>query len=150
MTSNGGLSRRRVAAGGSSSTSTSDDGSSTWGSPTLNGGNGAASAPIPGSHAGSAFEGGSKIAFDPRDLERDSEDQKQGGRAPRLTIMEEVLLLGLKDKQVCLFWSKLCASYRCLVFKFQVSGTCENQMTRRVSVHIGHHANTLFYMQTFS
>jgi len=105
MTSNGGLSRRRVAAGGSLSTSTSDDGPSTWGSPALNGGNGA-STPTPGSHAGSAFEGGSKIAFDPRDLERDSEDQKQGGRAPRLTIMEEVLLLGLKDKQGYLsFWN---------------------------------------------
>lgn len=51
-------------------------------------------------HAGSAFEGGNKIAFDPRDLEREGEDKKQGGRAPRLTIMEEVLLLGLKDKQV--------------------------------------------------
>lgn len=94
MTSNGGLSRRRVAAGGSSSTSTSDDGPT---SPFSNG------APLasPSAHAGSAFEGGSKIAFDPRDLEREGEDKKQGGRAPRLTIMEEVLLLGLKDKQVC-------------------------------------------------
>lgn len=101
MTSNGGLSRRRVVAGGLSPTSTSDDVSSTWGSPALNGSNGA-STPAPGLHAGSAFEGGSKIAFDPRDLERDSEDQKLGGRAPRLTIMEEVLLLGLKDKQVWL------------------------------------------------
>lgn len=101
MTSNGGLSRRRVAAGGSSSTTTPADEVPTapagsWSPPAPNG------APNPAviSHAGSAFEGGSKIAFDPRDLERDSEDQKQGGRAPRLTIMEEVLLLGLKDKQV--------------------------------------------------
>ena len=96
MTSNGGLSRRRVPASSAASTSTSDDGngpttpSSTSGSVRL-----ASSA-----HAGSAFEGGNKIAFDPRDLEREGEDQKQGGRAPRLTIMEEVLLLGLKDKQV--------------------------------------------------
>jgi len=108
MTSNSGLSRRRVAAGGSSPTPTADDGPTTtgsWGSPPTNGGS-VTSSPAVGSHAGSAFEGGSKIAFDPRDLERDSEDQKQGGRAPRLTIMEEVLLLGLKDKQGYLsFWN---------------------------------------------
>jgi Golgi phosphoprotein 3 len=53
-------------------------------------------------HAGSAFEGGRKIAYDPRDLNYDaSEEAKIGGKAPKLTIMEEVLLLGLKDKQVC-------------------------------------------------
>ena len=49
------------------------------------------------SHAGSAFEGGSRIACDPRDLDT---DQEESGRLPRLTIMEEVLLLGLKDKHV--------------------------------------------------
>jgi golgi phosphoprotein 3 len=37
------------------------------------------------------------IAFDPRDLEEGEERQK----FPKLTMMEEVLLLGLKDKQVC-------------------------------------------------
>src|ERR1700736_5997141 len=110
MTSNGGLSRRRVPAGGSSSTSGADgnevsaSSKASWTSPiaTSNGGSGTSSptvAPV-ASHAGSAFEGGSKVAFDPRDLERDNEDQKQGGRIPRLTLMEEVLLLGLKDKQV--------------------------------------------------
>lgn len=52
------------------------------------------------SHAGSAFEGGNKIAFDPKDLEREDEEVRSGGRMPKLTIMEEVLLLGLKDKQV--------------------------------------------------
>jgi golgi phosphoprotein 3 len=53
------------------------------------------------SHAGSAFEGGSKIAFDPRDLEDvGAEERKVGGKVPRLTIMEEILLLGIKDKQV--------------------------------------------------
>lgn len=52
-------------------------------------------------HAGSAFEGGSKIAFDPRDLQQDAgEEARIGGKMPRLTIMEEVLLLGIKDKQV--------------------------------------------------
>ena len=56
------------------------------------------------SHAGSAFEGGARVAIDPRDLESDAEDARQGGRAPRLTIMEEVLLLGLKDKQASGFF----------------------------------------------
>ena len=52
-------------------------------------------------HAGSAFEGGSKVAFDPRDLAQDAgEEARIGGKMPRLTIMEEVLLLGIKDKQV--------------------------------------------------
>lgn len=107
MTSAGGLSRRRVP-NVSSSTNTSDDPDDAWGlspSPTngANNGNGALShhsSLHSVSHAGSAFEGGSKIAYDPRDLEREDEDVRQGGRAPWLTIMEEVLLLGLKDKQV--------------------------------------------------
>ena len=100
----GGLSRRRVAA--SSSQGADDDGDA-WG---LNG----SSTPAPSSHApspsvstnnlahtGSAFAGGSRIAYDPRDLINEGEeDARQGGKAPRLTIMEEVLLLGLKDKQV--------------------------------------------------
>lgn len=41
-------------------------------------------------------ENGHKIAFDPRDLSETEERNKQ----PKLTLMEEVLLLGLKDKQV--------------------------------------------------
>jgi len=40
---------------------------------------------------------GHKIAFDPRDISESEERIKQ----PKLTLMEEVLLLGLKDKQVC-------------------------------------------------
>src|SRR5258708_6426287 len=54
------------------------------------------------SHGGSAFAGGNKIAFDPRDLERDEEESKAGGKVPHLTLMEEVLLLGLKDHQASL------------------------------------------------
>ncbi|CCM00454.1 uncharacterized protein FIBRA_02487 [Fibroporia radiculosa] len=112
MASTGGLSRRRVP-NASGSTSTSDDPGEAWGtspSPSATNGNGAGlpqHGSVPSvSHAGSAFEGGSKIAFDPRDLEREDEDERQGGRAPRLTIMEEVLLLGLKDKQGYLsFWN---------------------------------------------
>jgi golgi phosphoprotein 3 len=37
-----------------------------------------------------------RIAFDPRDMEEGEERLK----FPKLTLMEEVLLLGLKDKQV--------------------------------------------------
>jgi len=55
------------------------------------------------SHGGSAFAGSNKIAFDPRDVERDEEELKTGGKVPRLTLMEEVLLLGLKDHQASLF-----------------------------------------------
>jgi Golgi phosphoprotein 3 len=51
-------------------------------------------------HGGSALEGGGRVAYDPRDLEF-SNEAKEGGKMPRLTIMEEVLLLGLKDRAVC-------------------------------------------------
>ncbi|KAH7912750.1 Golgi phosphoprotein 3-domain-containing protein [Hygrophoropsis aurantiaca] len=97
MTSTGGLSRRRVA-GPSSSSTTSDD--ANWST------NGAGTNGPIVSHAGSAFEGGNKVAFDPRDLDRDNEESRNGGKMPRLTIMEEVLLLGLKDKHGYLsFWN---------------------------------------------
>lgn len=41
-------------------------------------------------------ENGHKIAFDPRDISESAERSKQ----PKLTLMDEVVLLGLKDKQV--------------------------------------------------
>lgn len=44
-------------------------------------------------HAGSAFERGTRVACDPSDTVAE-------GKMPKLTIMEQVLLLGLKDKQV--------------------------------------------------
>ncbi|TCD62080.1 hypothetical protein EIP91_007502 [Steccherinum ochraceum] len=103
MSSASGLSRRRV---GPSASQDPDDNRTR-----LNGHSASPStSSIPASpstsHAGSAFQGGGKIAYDPRDLEREDEDSRQGGRAPRLTIMEEVLLLGLKDKQGYLsFWN---------------------------------------------
>ena len=120
MSTSGGLSRRRVGAnGGASSPYDDDDGNKL--SPINNGGGAGAGGggsrsttpvipPKPQhAHAGSAFEGGNKIAFDPRDLQQDaSEEAKTGGKMPRLTIMEEVLLLGIKDKQVnSLFLSSL-------------------------------------------
>ena len=104
MSSAGGLSRRRVQANVSSDSPSSstqlDPSSSSLGLPSpgsssdLNGfGHG---------HAGTAMEGGNKIAFDPRDLGNDN--STEGGKVPRLTILEEVLLLGLKDKQVCIIF----------------------------------------------
>jgi Golgi phosphoprotein 3 len=48
----------------------------------------------------SSGENGHKIAFDPRDISESEERSKQ----PKLTLMEEILLLGLKDKQVRLFF----------------------------------------------
>jgi len=95
MSSAAGLSRRRVATASTSSVSGDD-----LASPGRNT-NGSASNGAAATHAGSAFEGGNKIAFDPRDLDQDREDSRYGGKMPRLTIMEEVLLLGLKDKHVC-------------------------------------------------
>ncbi len=68
--------------------------------------NGRVSSPIPKPGASSESrtpetsytggENGHKIAFDPRDISESEERNKQ----PKLTLMEEVLLLGLKDKQV--------------------------------------------------
>ncbi|KZF25886.1 vacuolar protein sorting-associated protein 74 [Xylona heveae TC161] len=47
-------------------------------------------------------ENGHKIAYDPRDINENVERSKQ----PKLTLMEEILLLGLKDKQGYLsFWN---------------------------------------------
>ncbi|KAI0302911.1 hypothetical protein B0F90DRAFT_1713499 [Multifurca ochricompacta] len=55
MSETSGLSRRRVNTGPASASSSELSSSFT-------------------SHAGSAFAGGNKIAFDPRDLERDEDD----------------------------------------------------------------------------
>ena len=90
MASASGLTRRR--GGGGASTNNGDDD------------NGRVSSPVPKrnddrtpetSYENSA--NGHKIAFDPRDISESAERSKQ----PKLTLMEEVLLLGLKDKQVC-------------------------------------------------
>lgn len=103
-----GLVQRRRTAGQSSSTQ-DEDVSGTWSPISRDGGGGGTGSSTPTGnghapgplHAGTAFEGGSKIAFDPRDLEAEDADVRtSGGKVPRLTIMEEVLLLGIKDKQV--------------------------------------------------
>ncbi|KAJ3799648.1 Golgi phosphoprotein 3-domain-containing protein [Lentinula aff. detonsa] len=106
MASASGLSRRRGGGGGgTSSTSTTSTSPPPSRSSSFTGTNNTRT------HAGSAFEGGSKIAYDPRDLPPSSANDglDGGGRGaglPRLTIMEEILLLGLKDKQGYLsFWN---------------------------------------------
>lgn len=47
-----------------------------------------------------AVESRNKVAYDPRDFSDDNESKS----TPRLTLMEEVLLLGLKDKAVRTRW----------------------------------------------
>lgn len=95
MASSGGLTRRRGAgggpvAGGPSSTLDDEDTSRV-------------SSPKPKESDSRApetsylgGENGHKIAYDPKDIGESEERSKQ----PKLTLMEEVLLMGLKDKQV--------------------------------------------------
>ncbi|RPA83602.1 Golgi phospho protein 3 [Ascobolus immersus RN42] len=95
MATQSGLTRRRGAAN-------RDGGSSVEGGEHV----GAAErAQSPPRNEGSTFmtgENGHKIAYDPRDISESQERSKQ----PKLTLMEEVLLLGLKDKQGYLsFWN---------------------------------------------
>lgn len=105
-----GLSRRRIPGGAGGTTADEAE------SPTN--GNGAAApsiartasptvtSPVNGaaSYGGTALEGGNKVAYDPRDL---VEQEQDGGKMPLLTLLDEVLLLGLKDKQVRLVHSFL-------------------------------------------
>jgi Golgi phosphoprotein 3 len=82
-----GLTRRRGAAGGGVGGDNEDTDTPKAGSSRDTGG------PETSYESG---ENGHKIAFDPRDISESAERNKQ----PKLTLMEEVLLLGLKDKQV--------------------------------------------------
>ena len=92
----GGLQRRRVNA----SSSNADTSLSTSDQP---GSRSASNAPSASkeisSNSSLEYDGvtGHKVAYDPQDVREGVERSKQ----PRLTIMEEILLLGLKDKQVC-------------------------------------------------
>lgn len=92
MASQGGLTRRR--GGGGSSINDDEGGGSRVNSPVpkqnreLDG-----RGPETSYHSG---ENGHKIAYDPRDISENAERNK----LPKLTLMEEVLLMGLKDKQV--------------------------------------------------
>jgi hypothetical protein len=93
MASNGGLTRRR-GGGGGGNTNGDDEDISRVASPTPKAGGAYDNRGPETSYESS--ENGHKIAFDPRDINESAERNKQ----PKLTLMEEVLLLGLKDKQV--------------------------------------------------
>jgi Golgi phosphoprotein 3 len=87
-----GLTRRR-GGGGVSNGDNEDGDANRVGTPTPKAGPSRDSAP---ETSYESSENGHKIAFDPRDMSESAERSKQ----PKLTMMEEVLLLGLKDKQV--------------------------------------------------
>ncbi|KAL8653653.1 MAG: hypothetical protein Q9210_001968 [Variospora velana] len=94
----GGLTRRRGGAGGASTGEDEDPGRVT--SPPPKNASSHESRAAETSYTGG--ENGHKIAFDPRDISESEERNKQ----PKLTLMEEVLLMGLKDKQGYLsFWN---------------------------------------------
>jgi hypothetical protein len=92
MASQGGLTRRRGAGGGGGGAGAEEDTSSRVASPTTKP-NYTDRTP---ETAYESSENGHKIAYDPRDISENAERSKQ----PKLTLMEDVLLLGLKDKQV--------------------------------------------------
>ena len=92
MSSTGGLTRRRGAGGGTAATGDGENEGSRSATPA--GGPRDSGRAAETSYTGG--ENGHKIAFDPRDMADNEERNKQ----PKLTLMEEVLLMGLKDKQV--------------------------------------------------
>lgn len=92
MSSASGLTRRRGGGGGGGGPST--EGESSNGLPRTDSSTNFKDTQPETSYENS--ENGHKIAFDPRDISESAERSKQ----PKLTLMEEVLLLGLKDKQV--------------------------------------------------
>jgi Golgi phosphoprotein 3 len=90
MASAGGLTRRRGGGGGATTEATDDNDGSRVSSPAPKNFDKSPETSYTGG------ENGHKIAFDPRDISESEERNKQ----PKLTLMEDVLLLGLKDKQV--------------------------------------------------
>ena len=89
-TTTSGLTRRRGGGGGPSGT-TNDEETSRVSSPTPK----RTDDRTPETSYENS-ENGHKIAFDPRDISENAERSKQ----PKLTLMEEIILMGLKDKQV--------------------------------------------------
>ena len=92
-----GLTRRRGAGAGAGSSLGATDGEASNAASRTNSSHNANTGPETSYEKG---ENGHKIAFDPRDISESAERSKQ----PKLTMMEEVLLLGLKDKQVRADW----------------------------------------------
>ncbi|KIM30878.1 hypothetical protein M408DRAFT_327821 [Serendipita vermifera MAFF 305830] len=110
MSAQTGLSRRRAAAA-SSSNDPDDDRSETPTRPALPASQSTSSSfqdanGTRASHAGTALAGGSKVAYDPRDLVGAGSGSDDEGRIPKLTLLEEILLLGIKDRAGYLsFWN---------------------------------------------
>ena len=106
MSTQGGLQRRRVAAASTSSNGfvdpDEDRPSGPNFTPTTPNSNvdrdGAREGRV--AHAGTAMEGGSKVAYDPRDLVGAGSGGSDDSKVPKLTLLEEVLLLGIKDRAV--------------------------------------------------
>ena len=106
MSTQGGLQRRRVAAASTSSNGFVDPDEDRPSAP-----NTAPTTPNSNvdrdglregrvAHAGTAMEGGSKVAYDPRDLVGAGSGGTDDSKVPKLTLLEEVLLLGIKDRAV--------------------------------------------------
>ncbi|KAL2373880.1 vacuolar protein sorting-associated protein 74 [Blastomyces gilchristii SLH14081] len=104
MASAGGLTRRRGGVRSNTDDINNTNDSSRVASPSRLNGSGSFDSRVPEtSFTSSGQNGGHKIAFDPRDISESDERNKQ----PKLTLMEEVLLMGLKDKQGYLsFWNE--------------------------------------------
>lgn len=100
MSAQAGLQRRRGAAANSGSTSQSMDQDlpSRTSSPfqNQNGSSSSNNKPLNDRSREQSGNSNHKIAYDPRDLD----DESELNQNPKLTLMEECLLLGLKDKQV--------------------------------------------------
>jgi Golgi phosphoprotein 3 len=102
MSTTSGLTRRRGAGGGGSHASGGDGDTGVIAGNSINLGRNNSSKDSGPETSFEETENGHKIAFDPRDISESAERVKQ----PKLTLMEEVLLLGLKDKQGYLsFWN---------------------------------------------
>ncbi|WOO84738.1 Vacuolar protein sorting-associated protein 74 [Vanrija pseudolonga] len=95
-----GLTRRRGGGGGSPALNSG--GEQQPSAPSSSGQSRPSSRVMSASANSGSIEGRPKVAYDPRDFNDDSETKEN----PRLTLMEEVLLLGLKDKAGYLsFWN---------------------------------------------
>jgi Golgi phosphoprotein 3 len=106
MSTQGGLQRRRVATASTSSNGFVDPDEDrptrpnvTPTTPNSNAnGDGVREGRV--AHAGTAMEGGSKVAYDPRDLVGAGSGGSDDSKVPKLTLLEEILLLGIKDRAV--------------------------------------------------
>jgi Golgi phosphoprotein 3 len=95
-----GLSRRRIGGGDDGTVAEDSDARVNGVVPSIvRTASPSVSSPVNGaaSYGGTALEGSNEVAYDPRDLVEQEQDR---GRMPLLTLLDEVLLLGLKDKQV--------------------------------------------------